>query len=67
MLHAHLQVIKPELLKQGFELVQQDNLEVTDDVSIIEALGRPVKVTKGSYTNIKVRQKPCSAPQSHVT
>lgn len=27
---------------------------MTDDVSIIEALGLPVKLTKGSYTNIKV-------------
>jgi 2-C-methyl-D-erythritol 4-phosphate cytidylyltransferase len=27
---------------------------VTDDVSIIEALGLPVRITPGSYTNIKV-------------
>ncbi len=42
------------MLREGFELVRQKKLEVTDDVSIIEALGRPVKVTQGSYTNIKV-------------
>jgi len=48
------QVIKPDLLQAGFELVQREGLEVTDDVSIIEALGQPVRVTKGSYTNIKV-------------
>ncbi len=48
------QVIRPSLLKQGFELVKSKNLEVTDDVSIIEALGLPVKITPGSYTNIKV-------------
>lgn len=42
------------MLKEGFELVMKNNLEVTDDVSIIEALGRPVRVTQGSYTNIKV-------------
>jgi 2-C-methyl-D-erythritol 4-phosphate cytidylyltransferase len=29
-------------------------LQVTDDVSIIEAMGLPVKITPGSYTNIKV-------------
>ena len=29
-------------------------MEVTDDVSIIEAIGKPVKMTQGSYTNIKV-------------
>lgn len=35
----------------------RDNLEVTDDVSIIEALGKPVKITRGAYTNIKVTPK----------
>ena len=30
------------------------NLEVTDDVSIIEQLGLPVKLTLGEYTNIKL-------------
>lgn len=49
-----VQVIRPALLREGFELVRKDSLEVTDDVSIIEALGRPVRVTQGSYTNIKV-------------
>lgn len=48
------QVIRPPLLKQGFELVKKEGLEVTDDVSIIEALGHPVQITCGSYTNIKV-------------
>jgi 2-C-methyl-D-erythritol 4-phosphate cytidylyltransferase len=49
-----MQVIRPELLTAGFRLVQQQSLEVTDDVSIIEALGKPVKITYGSYSNIKV-------------
>lgn len=48
------QCIKPELLRKGFELVLREGLEVTDDVSIIEAMGLPVKITPGSYTNIKV-------------
>ena len=39
---APLQVIRPELLTAGFKLVQEQSLEVTDDVSIIEALGKPV-------------------------
>lgn len=51
---AALQVIRPALLRQGFQMVQANNLAVTDDVSIIEALGLPVQVTPGSYTNIKV-------------
>ncbi|KAJ4952239.1 hypothetical protein NE237_029071 [Protea cynaroides] len=48
------QVIKPELLREGFELVNREGLEVTDDVSIVENLKHPVFITKGSYTNIKV-------------
>lgn len=48
------QVIKPELLRDGFELVNRDRLEVTDDVSIVEHLKHPVYITEGSYTNIKV-------------
>ncbi|OAY31855.1 hypothetical protein MANES_14G146200v8 [Manihot esculenta] len=48
------QVIKPDLLKKGFELVNRDGLEVTDDVSIVEHLKHPVYITEGSYTNIKV-------------
>lgn len=48
------QCIRPELLREGFALVKEKGLEVTDDVSIIEAMGLPVKITKGSYTNIKV-------------
>ncbi|RLN24943.1 hypothetical protein C2845_PM07G30870 [Panicum miliaceum] len=48
------QVMKPNLLKDGFELVRRDGLEVTDDVSIVEYLKHPVYITEGSYTNIKV-------------
>jgi 2-C-methyl-D-erythritol 4-phosphate cytidylyltransferase len=48
------QCIRPALLRQGFQLVKDKGLEVTDDVSIIEAMGLPVKITAGSYTNIKV-------------
>lgn len=48
------QVIEPKMLKEGFDLVKKNNLEVTDDVSIIEAMGNPVRITKGCYTNIKV-------------
>lgn len=50
-----MQVIVPALLKDGFEAVERDNLMVTDDVSIIEAINKPVKLTKGSYSNMKVR------------
>ncbi|KAL2939478.1 2-C-methyl-D-erythritol 4-phosphate cytidylyltransferase chloroplastic [Bienertia sinuspersici] len=48
------QVIKPALLKEGFDFVNRRKLEVTDDVSIVEHLGHPVYITEGSYTNIKI-------------
>jgi len=48
------QVIKVETLLRGFKKVSQEDLEVTDDVSIVEALGEPVKLTRGEYTNIKI-------------
>lgn len=48
------QVIKPSLLRKGFDVVYREGLEVTDDVSIVEHLKHPVYITEGSYTNIKV-------------
>ena len=48
------QVVKVEALLRGFDKVAKENLEVTDDVSIIEALGEPVKLTRGEYTNLKI-------------
>lgn len=48
------QVVKVEALLRGFEKVERERLEVTDDVSIIEALGEPVRLTLGEYTNLKI-------------
>jgi len=48
------QIIRPALLREGFEKVEEEGLEVTDDVSIIEQLGKPVKITMGEYTNLKL-------------
>lgn len=48
------QVIKVDLLKKGFEKVHEEELDVTDDASIVEALGLPVKLTVGEYTNLKI-------------
>ena len=48
------QVIKPDLLRKGFDKVKAEDLEVTDDVSIIEQLGEPVRITVGDYYNIKL-------------
>jgi len=48
------QIIRPQLLRDGFEKVEKESLEVTDDVSIVELLGEPVKLTMGEYTNLKL-------------
>jgi len=48
------QVVKPALLKRGFEFVKENGLEVTDDVSVVEHLGEPVKLTLGEYENLKL-------------
>ncbi|CAJ1957124.1 unnamed protein product [Cylindrotheca closterium] len=48
------QVVNIDTLLRGFRKVEEENLEVTDDVSIVEALGEPVKLTRGEYTNLKI-------------
>ncbi len=48
------QVIRLSLLKEGFLHAKNNCLTVTDDVSLVELLGKPVKVVEGSYANIKV-------------
>lgn len=48
------QVIEIEKLQKGFEKVTKEGLEVTDDVSIVEAMGETVKLTLGRYTNLKI-------------
>lgn len=48
------QVASKSLFLEGFAKVKANSLEVTDDVSVIEALGKPVKLTLGEYTNIKL-------------
>jgi 2-C-methyl-D-erythritol 4-phosphate cytidylyltransferase len=48
------QVIQVDLLQRGFAKVRAESLEVTDDVSIVEQLNEPVKLTLGEYTNLKI-------------
>jgi 2-C-methyl-D-erythritol 4-phosphate cytidylyltransferase len=48
------QVIEIPKLQKGFEKVTKEGLEVTDDVSIVEAMGETVKLTLGKYTNLKI-------------
>jgi 2-C-methyl-D-erythritol 4-phosphate cytidylyltransferase len=48
------QVSTKQMFLKGFEKVNAEKLEVTDDVSVIEAMQLPVKLTLGEYTNIKL-------------
>ena len=47
------QVSSKKLFLEGFEKVKKDGLEVTDDVSVIEVLGLPVKLTLGKNNILK--------------
>lgn len=48
------QVVRTGLLRAGFAKAAAESLEVTDDASLVEALGEPVKLTLGEYTNFKL-------------
>lgn len=48
------QVIKKALLEEGFAHAIKNKITVTDDVSLVELCGHPVKLVEGSPHNIKV-------------
>ncbi len=48
------QIATPALLKRGFALAQEKNLTVTDEASLIELTGHPVKLVLGSSQNLKI-------------
>lgn len=48
------QLIKKEILEAGFAYARKHALQVTDDVSLAELIGHPVKLVVGSYQNIKI-------------
>ncbi len=48
------QVIALPLLRRAFQHALENGLEVTDDVSLVEALGQPVKLVTGCYSNLKI-------------
>lgn len=51
------QCIKKSLLQEGFAKQEKEGYFVTDDVSLIEALGKPVKLIPSSLPNIKITRK----------
>ena len=48
------QVLKKEILTAGFAYAHTHKLSVTDDVSLAELIGHPVKLVCGAYQNIKI-------------
>ncbi len=48
------QSLHREILERGFRHVHTHKITVTDDVSLAEAIGQPVKLVVGSYKNIKI-------------
>lgn len=48
------QIIRYPLLVEAYAHAKRQQLSVTDDVSLVEALGQPVKLVEGSYKNLKI-------------
>lgn len=51
------QFIRRDLLLKGYEKVNREKIEVTDDVSVVEAIGVPVKLVPSSSFNFKISTK----------
>ena len=48
------QAYKYPILKKALEKAKKTNLYSTDDSSLVERIGKPVRIVPGSYENIKV-------------
>ena len=48
------QVFRAEILKQAFEYAARDEYYGTDESSLVERLGHPVAIVRGSERNIKI-------------
>ena len=51
------QAIKYGLFIEGYRNIRKDNMQVTDDISVIESTGKKAKIVECSYENIKVTTK----------
>jgi len=43
-----------QLLKEGYEMASEEGIIGTDDSSLVEKIGQPIKMIMGSYDNIKI-------------
>jgi 2-C-methyl-D-erythritol 4-phosphate cytidylyltransferase len=48
------QVLTRNLVKKGFEKVQKENLEITDDIQLAEILEKPAYLVRSASKNIKI-------------
>ncbi|MDR3624347.1 MAG: 2-C-methyl-D-erythritol 4-phosphate cytidylyltransferase [Chlamydiales bacterium] len=48
------QIVDKKILEQGFSFAFDNNLNVTDDVSLAELLKHPTKLVPGRHSNIKI-------------
>lgn len=48
------QVFEAALYRRAVENAAENGLSVTDDCTMVEAIGTPVRVVRGEYTNIKL-------------
>ncbi len=51
------QGFKKEIIIQAYRNAVQKVIKATDDASLVEAMGYPVKIVKGNYENIKITTK----------
>jgi len=51
------QIFRKEILLECYKKALKDDLQGTDDASIVEAYGYPVKVVMGDYRNVKITTK----------
>jgi 2-C-methyl-D-erythritol 4-phosphate cytidylyltransferase/2-C-methyl-D-erythritol 2,4-cyclodiphosphate synthase len=51
------QAFQFEILRRAYEAAYSDNFYGTDDASLVERIGIPVKMIAGSYKNIKITTK----------
>ena len=48
------QAFRYDLIKSAFDSAIADGFTGTDDASMVERTGRPVRITEGSWRNIKI-------------
>ena len=51
------QGFKTTLIKEAFKRAYEDGFYGTDDAGLVDRLGHPVAISRGSYTNIKITTK----------